>query len=340
MVENNNQEIVVIKLSAELESLEQIERLFVSNEIGNTIQLCDGNAEIKILEAGNTLSFGGGKEVELLLTFSIGVASGVIGNLIYNAICVGIKKLEINGSRTQITEENITQAIETIKNLVLLSSEKNHDSNKKNYLSDKYDEFMMQIEKSVFILNAKNTMVQGSGFILKDVGLITNYHVTENDDFYDVLTFKNENVTIVSNLTNLIRNNEKIDYACYKMNNMENWKSWECGDSANLKIGAYLIMISYPNYNNEDCPNIQNVQITGKKIFFGNEIITISGRVVHGASGGVILDEKHEVVGVINCGPATIEETDDSIIQGFIPINAIIKDINNNWHGEQEALSC
>ncbi len=119
MVGKNNQQIVSITIGAELESLQQIKKIFNNIEKGNTIQLCDENVELKLLNAGDTLSFSGGVEVELLLSFSVGVASGIVGNLIYNAICIGIKKLEINGCRTRITEENITQAIETIKKLIV-----------------------------------------------------------------------------------------------------------------------------------------------------------------------------------------------------------------------------
>lgn len=132
MVGKNSQELVSIKIEAELESLEQIKKIFSNVEKDNTVQFCDGNAELKLLSAGDTLAFSGGAEVELLLTFSLGVASGVIGNLVYNAICCGIKKLALNGRRTRITEENITQAIETIKELVVLLEEKdssNHDLN-------------------------------------------------------------------------------------------------------------------------------------------------------------------------------------------------------------------
>lgn len=87
-------------------------------------------------------------------------------------------------------------------------------------------------------------------------------------------------------------------------------------------------MISYPEYNDEDTPNIQTIEITGSREYMKNKIITISGRVIHGSSGGVILDQKHKVVGVVNCGPVSLEETDDTIIQGFIPINTILKDIS------------
>jgi hypothetical protein len=65
----------------------------------------------------DTFSFDGNKLVEILISFSIGIASGVVGNIIYNAIHSAAKKLEINGRRTRLTEESITQAIETIKML-------------------------------------------------------------------------------------------------------------------------------------------------------------------------------------------------------------------------------
>ena len=135
MVEKNSQELVSIKIEAELESLEQIKKIFSNVEKDNTVQFCDGNAELKLLSAGDTLAFSGGAEVELLLTFSVGVASGVIGNLVYNAICCGIKKLALNGRRTRITEENITQAIEMIKELKEKDSS-NHDLNAQDGNSD------------------------------------------------------------------------------------------------------------------------------------------------------------------------------------------------------------
>lgn len=124
----NKQEIVSIKIEAEFESLEQIKKIFSNVEADGTVSFFDGSAKLKLLSMGDNLAFSGGADVELLLTFSIGVASGVIGNLIYNAICCGIKKLSMNGRRTRITEEHITQAIQTIKELVLLS--------KKNDLSN------------------------------------------------------------------------------------------------------------------------------------------------------------------------------------------------------------
>lgn len=117
----NSKEIVSIRIEAELDTLEQIEKIFGSVDTDNSIKLCDGEVELKLLEAGNVLSFNGGLTAELLLSFSVGVASGVVGNLIFKLLCDHVKKLSLNGRRTRITEETITQVIETTKTTVLIS---------------------------------------------------------------------------------------------------------------------------------------------------------------------------------------------------------------------------
>lgn len=192
---------------------------------------------------------------------------------------------------------------------------------------DEY-EFMKKIEHSVFILRNNDESVQGTGFILKDIGLVTNYHVTENGDFYNVITYKKDSIGCIGNELNLLKRDKIIDYASYKI--YTEFESWEIGDSDVLKIGDKLRMISYPDYTTGDYPNIQNIEITGEKIFMNNLIKTVSGRIVHGSSGGIIINDRNQVVGVINSGPAKIEQTEDTIIQGFIPINAIVKDIVGN----------
>lgn len=119
MVGKNNKELVYVKIEMELETLEDIKSLFGSIDGECSIQFCDGDAELKLLTAGNTLSFDGGLTAEILLSFSIGVASGVVGNFIFASLCNGVKKLTLNNRRTRITEETITQVIETTKVTVI-----------------------------------------------------------------------------------------------------------------------------------------------------------------------------------------------------------------------------
>lgn len=126
-MEKENGRIVSIRIEAEFDTLEQIEKIFGGLDNGHSVQLChqsEGMAELSLINAGNTMSFDGGLTAELILTFSIGVASGVVGNFLYNALREGIRKLEFNGRRTRITEQSITHAIDTTINTVLASKEK------------------------------------------------------------------------------------------------------------------------------------------------------------------------------------------------------------------------
>ena len=189
-------------------------------------------------------------------------------------------------------------------------------------------ELLEKIEKSVFVIehDGNGSYCQGSGFILKNVGLLTNYHVTEENEIYNVFTCKSEKVTSLINPGNLLACNREIDYACY------NWGGQSedallLGNSKNLKIGDKVIIIGYPNYCVGNSPEIQSVDIISVRKFMKQDIYTVSGRVVHGASGGVVLNLSYEVVGVIRCGMATTEELDSNANQGFIPIHDIVDDL-------------
>lgn len=119
MVGKDNAEIVSIKIELELQTLDTIKKIFGTIDNGRTIQICNGEANLKLVAAGDSLSFDGGLTAEILLSFSIGVASGVVGNFIFSTLCKGVKKLTLNNRRTRIKEETITQVIETKKITVI-----------------------------------------------------------------------------------------------------------------------------------------------------------------------------------------------------------------------------
>ena len=114
MVENDRPKIISINLSAEIDANAPIADIF------SDAHSCEDTSCItEILPQKSTLSFDGNLFVELIISFSVGVASGVVGNYIYNALHnAKTKKLIINGRRTRLTEESITQAIETIKEML------------------------------------------------------------------------------------------------------------------------------------------------------------------------------------------------------------------------------
>ena len=125
MVGNNRKEIIDAKIEVEFETLSNIESLFGSLEAGQSLQLNDGEIELKLISAGDTIAFDGGFTAEILISFSVGVASGVVGNVVYAALCGWVKKLTFDERRTRMTEESITQVIET-KITTVSVSKKSH----------------------------------------------------------------------------------------------------------------------------------------------------------------------------------------------------------------------
>lgn len=121
MVEHNNKQMTSARIEVELESLQQIKNIFSSAGVENPLQLCDGEVEVNLVSTNNNLAFDGGASAELILSFSLGVSSGVVANAFYAAICYGIKKFVINGRRASPTEKSIAQAIEMIKMMESLS---------------------------------------------------------------------------------------------------------------------------------------------------------------------------------------------------------------------------
>lgn len=128
MVGNDNSKIISVKIYMEVESRTQADKLFTDSKT----EVANGNITIELISKNDILAFDGNLVFEYLISFGIGVASGVVGNCIYNAIHNVAKKIEINGRRTRLTEESISQTIETIK-LMLAETEKykNTDANEK-----------------------------------------------------------------------------------------------------------------------------------------------------------------------------------------------------------------
>lgn len=191
------------------------------------------------------------------------------------------------------------------------------------------DKLNSLIENSVFVIesttNKKSS--QGSAFILDGYGLLTSYHVANTSDFYKIYKIsnnKNEEICTIHESTR-IKFNEKIDYILYR------WKSdnvsFELGDSRNLKQGMKITIIGYPNYMKGNTAYIQSCEITSKTNSFEEILYTVSGRVVHGASGGCVLNSNKEVIGLLKSGIVSSNDDAENEKQGFIPIHLILDDI-------------
>lgn len=135
-------------------------------------------------------------------------------------------------------------------------------------VTDKSD-WRSQSKKWCYIIESTDHEVQGSGFLLKNYGIVTNYHVTEDDRFYQVKTVdNNQEIYITPDRDNLLCANKNIDYALYSDSKNLN-KGWVLGDSDSLKIGSRVRLIGFPLYNEGDSQNVNEGHTTGRKKVYG-----------------------------------------------------------------------
>ncbi|MEM7290766.1 MAG: hypothetical protein AAF412_10435 [Pseudomonadota bacterium] len=80
--------------------------------LGTIFPFEGGQVEVRAVDEG--LGFDQTALVTLAVSFSAGVASGVVANAIY-AICTdAVRRLTFEGRRVQLSEEALNQAIQTI----------------------------------------------------------------------------------------------------------------------------------------------------------------------------------------------------------------------------------
>lgn len=193
------------------------------------------------------------------------------------------------------------------------------------------------VVNSTFIIESymdDEEYVQGSAFYLNDIGLITSYHVTKNGGFYKVYNVNNYHVKHLGLIGENLRvksYDEQIDYAIYEPPfDIDHALTFECGDSRQINIGDPVTIIGYPNHIKGNSPYIQSCYITSKKELFDCLFFTVSGRIVHGASGGIVLNSKNEAIGIIKGGVVSISSDSECENQGFVPLHLVLEHMHRS----------
>ena len=190
-----------------------------------------------------------------------------------------------------------------------------------------FDQMNAIIDKNVFVLQNKDGTKQGSGFYVPEYGLFTSYHVTEDGDFYYLWQNNNKALSLPVSVTlNQKYADNIIDYALYNITPL-NTLPLSIGKSSELKVGDTVVIAGFPDYIKGDTITKEECKITGITQLFGAPFYKISGRIVHGASGGIVLNTKQQVVGIIKGGCPSDDENNISLKQGFVPIDLVSSDI-------------
>ncbi|EGQ8142936.1 trypsin-like peptidase domain-containing protein [Vibrio parahaemolyticus] len=196
-----------------------------------------------------------------------------------------------------------------------------------------------QYNKSWWEIAAESTYVlydisqdgdgQGSGFLLEGIGLITNEHViegVEQQNIIDTLNIEwlsNPSKTFLA--LELAWKDKQKDLAVITsslaFNDVEPLK---VEPNPDFSVGTEIVAIGYPAYEarglNE--ATILKAKITGTQKRENQPRIVIDKPIVHGHSGGVVLNKDGRVIGVVANGNA--EGSVRATPSAFIPITVLI----------------
>lgn len=165
-----------------------------------------------------------------------------------------------------------------------------------------------EIENALWIIEStiNEEIMQGTGFILKNYGLITAYHVVEGEDInvykYNDTTHKYKAQIIKKSPDRDIAVLEIIGLRNYTFNNLE------IGKIGILNNNPLLTIAGFPEFHIGDGPTISDSKITGYSHRNGKDHFMLSSTLVSGMSGGPILDSDNKVVGIMMEGINDIKE--------------------------------
>jgi S1-C subfamily serine protease len=182
------------------------------------------------------------------------------------------------------------------------------------------------IKDSIFIINNDIDVAQGSAFLIEKIGLITNQHVVSS------INEKNVNkLEVFRDMEAQKYRAVKFKKSCYYRDlaifrpskEFNGIKRLPIGDDKYLKEGEKVTVLGYPSYNLGDSAYINTGKIVQKKKLHGQEVWMLDIPIIHGNSGGPVVNENNQVIGIASNG----SESNDfsTAFHGFIPISTLIK---------------
>ncbi|MBP5590566.1 trypsin-like peptidase domain-containing protein [bacterium] len=156
------------------------------------------------------------------------------------------------------------------------------------------DEIFEKYNSAVFIVyasNGKSARKQGSGFFVNDSCLaVSNYHVFSGTNHWTVKLSDGQ----IFNVSRIISQSEKDDYIVFKVN-----LAFRCNyipvTNRKLRVGESVFAIGSPL-------GYQNTLSKGIISQFREGFIQHNASTDHGSSGGALINEYGEVIGITTAG--------------------------------------
>lgn len=119
-----------------------------------------------------------------------------------------------------------------------------------------------------------------------------------------------------------------IDFVLFKrdLSEFPDAKQIKLGDSDEMSIGSEVKLIGFPDFSTGTYTILPS-HIIKKGRYFEADLYEVDNLIKHGFSGGIVLNESLEVVGIVKAGIEIKDETTETEMRiqkyGFVPINLV-----------------
>lgn len=174
-----------------------------------------------------------------------------------------------------------------------------------------------KLHKSSWIIESESEDSQGTGFYLKDVGIVTCEHVLKKDSYVFHTSDPSKRYKVVDAVFE-----KAIDLAVLKIN--EKPKNFLESANENLEEDQKILVTGFPNYNKGDMLLVDDGKIAGFRMQSGiKRAIIRKAPIISGMSGGAVLNMKGQVIGIAVRGAPGHDEAQETEKHEIIPISAL-----------------
>lgn len=167
-------------------------------------------------------------------------------------------------------------------------------------------------------LSAKGeTVAQGTGFFLRGVGIVTCYHVIEEGFFFEA--FPGHDPLGAARVA-VDRQRRDWDLAILTAGYEPKYE-FEVGDDSQLRVGTQVRIVGYPNWSENRPLSVTDTVIQGVySELMGARRFSVRDAIFGGNSGGPVLNEKGQVIGVALTG---MFQSGGGTENTFIPVSYV-----------------
>lgn len=189
---------------------------------------------------------------------------------------------------------------------------------------------------AVWLLMGKDGDPQGTAFAVEGGYLLTAAHCVQQQMWASRPGFHSKQYPVVVTKIDNIRDMAQISVAARVPVQLR------IGDDSTLGSGAPIVLLGFPHYHDGDTVSIRRGSITQNRTYIDVPHHVIDADIVVGNSGGPVLNNKNEVIGIAVKGlstPGIFSQFDQ--LSSFVPIRLLqyMKDVPQKDADAKEAIA-